>query len=229
MQTLAHHFEEGGWGMYPILMCQVAVAALLLGRAFALARSIGPREKLTRVIASHLSQGDLQGALMVCAASHGAAAAIAKRILLDALGAPERMMAARDEALAIEEPRLAKSVGWFKAWASLATLFGLLGTITGLTLGFGCVANVDASSKATMLAKAISESMNCTAFGLLITVFAVMSFGFVRAWLDRDLARLRAESLSVVNLAVHHHARLRLGEARAAYEPGGYRVGRWDR
>ncbi len=56
MATLAYHFEEGGRGMYPIVMCQVAVAALLLGRALALARSIGPREKLTRVVASHLAQ-----------------------------------------------------------------------------------------------------------------------------------------------------------------------------
>lgn len=55
---------------------------------------------------------------------------------------------------------------------------GLLGTVVGLTHAFGAVAHVDPSMKAALLAQGISESMNCTAFGigallLWITPFVV--------------------------------------------------------
>ena len=70
------------------------------------------------------------------------------------------------KALLDELPRLEARVGYFATLANLATLFGLMGTVTGLRVGFGCVPNHDAASRATMFAKSISESLNCTAFGL---------------------------------------------------------------
>jgi hypothetical protein len=33
MATLAHHFEEGGWGMWPLLACSMVWLALSLERA----------------------------------------------------------------------------------------------------------------------------------------------------------------------------------------------------
>ena len=33
MATLAHHFEEGGWGMYPILVWQIIAIGIIIERA----------------------------------------------------------------------------------------------------------------------------------------------------------------------------------------------------
>ena len=33
MSTLAHHFEEGGWGMYPILFFQILAIGVIVERA----------------------------------------------------------------------------------------------------------------------------------------------------------------------------------------------------
>jgi len=45
-------------------------------------------------------------------------------------------------------------------------LFGLIGTIVGLTTAFDAVSSAPAATRAAMLSQGISEAMNCTAFGL---------------------------------------------------------------
>ncbi len=45
---------------------------------------------------------------------------------------------------------------------------GLLGTALGMIHSFAAAAGIDPSMKATLLAKGISEAMNCTAFALAI-------------------------------------------------------------
>ena len=76
------------------------------------------------------------------------------------------MQQAMDEEALRELPQLEKRTGYLAMLGNLATLAGLLGTITGLIKSFAGVAGVDPSMKATMLSKGISEAMNCTAFGL---------------------------------------------------------------
>ena len=71
-----------------------------------------------------------------------------------------------DEEALRELPKIEKRTGYLAMLGNLATLAGLLGTITGLIKSFAGVAGVDPSMKATMLSKGISEAMNCTAFGL---------------------------------------------------------------
>ena|SRR5260370_21933660 len=53
---------------------------------------------------------------------------------------------------------------------------GFMFTIIGLIHSFSGVAGVDPSMKATLLAKGISEAMNCTAFGLGVVPLWVTPF-----------------------------------------------------
>lgn len=54
------------------------------------------------------------------------------------------------------------------AVATIATV--VIGYVIGVAGAFGAVANADASQKASLLARAISEAMNTAAFALLATV-----------------------------------------------------------
>lgn len=209
--------------MYPLMLCLVGVFLLTFDRALALARSHGPATRLTGALASHLRQGDLAGALALCAATPGMASRIAQSILHEGLTTPERVHAAREAALLRELPVLEARVGWFGSLANLATLVGLLGSVTGLNTGFGCVGPADAASRATMLAKGIAESLTCTLAGLSIAVLALVGRMVIQRRLDARSAILRAEAAAVANLAVAYRARLRLGGARPRVEGTGYR------
>lgn len=55
-----------------------------------------------------------------------------------------------------------------------APLVGLLATVVQLRRAFGATATADPSEKAKLLAQGISESMNCTAAGLVVSLVALV-------------------------------------------------------
>jgi len=67
----------------------------------------------------------------------------------------------------------------YAARAAIATVIsfssGFVGTVLLLKIAFDSVADVDASMKATTLAKGISEAMNCVAFGIVSAVFPAIA------------------------------------------------------
>lgn len=81
-----------------------------------------------------------------------------------------------EEASIYQVPRFTKRLNYLSLFANIATLLGLLGTISGLQLSFSSLVSVEASKKAAMLAKGISEFMTCTAFGLIVAVFCMVFY-----------------------------------------------------
>ena len=83
-------------------------------------------------------------------------------------------------------PQLEKRTHYLATFANLATLLGLLGTVSGLIHAFSAVATVNPAEKANLLSASISEAMNCTAFGLMVAVPLL----FVHSWLQTKTPQL---------------------------------------
>jgi biopolymer transport protein ExbB len=81
-----------------------------------------------------------------------------------------------EEAAINEMPRIGQRLNYLSLCANIATLLGLLGTISGLQISFGSIASVEAAKKATMLAQGISVAMNTTAFGLIVAVPCMVAY-----------------------------------------------------
>jgi biopolymer transport protein ExbB len=84
-----------------------------------------------------------------------------------------------EEASIQQVPRIPQRLNYLALFANIATLVGLLGTISGLQLSFSSLVSVEASKKAGMLAKGISEFMTCTAFGLVVAIFCMVFYTFL--------------------------------------------------
>src|SRR5436305_421156 len=78
---------------------------------------------------------------------------------------------------------------------------------------FAGVAGVDPSMKATLLAKGISEAMNCTAFGLITAIPALLAFAILNGWTQGILDDINEVSVQVVNLVVGHRNAMKGGQA----------------
>jgi biopolymer transport protein ExbB/TolQ len=77
-------------------------------------------------------------------------------------------------------PHLEKRTHYLGTFANLATLLGLLGTVSGLIHAFTAVASANPAEKANLLAASISEAMNCTAFGLMVAVPILFIHAFLQ-------------------------------------------------
>jgi biopolymer transport protein ExbB len=107
-----------------------------------------------------------------------------------------------DEEALRELPKVEKRTGYLAMLGNLATLAGLLGTITGLIKSFGAVAGVDPSMKATMLSKGISEAMNCTAFGLGTGIMGLAAFAVLNGKTQHILDGVNQGTVEALNLVV---------------------------
>jgi biopolymer transport protein ExbB/TolQ len=180
LKMLADAFHEGGWGMWPILTILMITISIVTERAVVLRKAVIDKDKLLALLRSQISAGNIQGAIKVCTGNSTPMTRIVQAGLMRANRTETEIIAAMDEAASREMPQVEKRTGYLAMLGNLATLAGLLGTITGLIKAFAGVAGVDPSQKATLLSKGISEAMNCTAFGLSTGIIGLAAF----AWLN---------------------------------------------
>jgi biopolymer transport protein ExbB/TolQ len=109
-----------------------------------------------------------------------------------------------DEAALRELPRISKRTPYLAMLANLATLLGLLGTITGMIKSFGAAAGADASRKASLLAEGISEAMNSTAFGIATAIVGLIGFAVLQGKTQALTDDINEVTVQVVNLVVSH-------------------------
>jgi biopolymer transport protein ExbB/TolQ len=179
IHTIATFFNSGGNFMWVILVVLAISTAVVVERAvfyFFVCRKSGP--VLVSKIATALRSGNQDEAKQ--AVSMGNAPLV---VLLRT--AVDRFCAGMDlhdieegieESAIIEMPRMIQRLNYLSLFANIATLLGLLGTISGLQASFSSLAAVEASKKATMLAAGIAEAMNCTAFGLIVAVPCMVAY-----------------------------------------------------
>jgi biopolymer transport protein ExbB/TolQ len=213
LKLLADAFHEGGWPMWPILTIMIICWGISIERIIYLKKAGIDKEKLLALLKSQIMAGNVQGAVKVCSGNPTPMTRIIQSGLTKFNRPDHEVQAAMDEAALNELPKLEKRTGYLAMLGNVATLVGLLGTILGLIHSFAGVAGVDPSMKATLLAKGISEAMNCTAFGLITAVPALLMFAILNGWTQGVLDDINEVSVQVVNLVVGHRNAMKGSQA----------------
>jgi biopolymer transport protein ExbB len=210
-EEIANRFQEGGWGMYPILVCSLFILAIAADRIYFLfMKASTSKEAFLQAIRKYILAGNIGKALSLCSQNTTPLSKIIKSGLVKVNKADAEVQAAMDEASLREMPALEKRTAYLAMLANVAMLAGLLGTITGLIKCFGAVAVADPSQKATLLAAGISEAMNCTAFGLLTAIPGLLFFSVLQGKTQSLIDDINEASVSVLNLVVTNRDKLDL-------------------
>jgi biopolymer transport protein ExbB len=209
LKLLADGFHEGGWGMWLILLILMLTISIVVERAVFLRKAVIDKEKLQALLRSQISAGNIQGAIKVCSGNSTPLTRIIQSGLMRANRSDAEIQAAMDEAALRELPAVEQRTGYLAMLGNLATLAGLLGTISGLISAFKGVAGVDASQKATLLSKGISEAMNCTAFGLATGILGLATYAWLNGKTQHILDDVAEVKKNVANLLMSAKAALR--------------------
>jgi biopolymer transport protein ExbB len=210
MSTLAHHFEEGGWAMYLILFWLILAIGTIVERTVYLYKSSISKDVFLATMQKCILAGDIGRAIKLCSAADAPLARIVKAGLMKVNRPDSEVQAAMDEAALRELPKIEARTPFLALFANLSMLCGLFGTVLGLIMAFGAVAGADASSKATMLAQGISEAMNCTAFGLLAAIVALMGFAALNGKTQGIIDDINGATVQVMNLVVNNRSKINL-------------------
>jgi biopolymer transport protein ExbB/TolQ len=177
---VASFFKQGGLVMYGILGIGVVAAAIALERFFVITgASVLNGKKLTNDVLVQINRGDLNAARNVSRKSNAPAAQVVQAVLAVTDLEESKLQSAAEDAAALAMPPLTRRLAHLNVLANIATLVGLLGTITGLITAFAAVGAADPSQRSAFLAGGISMALNATAFGLLVAIPTLVTQGFL--------------------------------------------------
>ena len=204
--SVAEHFNEGGWGMWPILVCLLVTLAILFDRISILYNKLNiDKQAFLEGLKGHIFSGNLQQAISYTASQKPVPLTnIVKAGLMQVSKGDAEVQSAMDEASLREMPRLEARTGYLAMLGNVATLCGLLGTVSGLIQCFAAVSKdgVSAEEKSRMLTHGIAEAMNCTAFGLGTGIIALVFFSVLQGRTQHMVDDINETTVGVLNLVV---------------------------
>jgi len=176
-------FTAGGAFMFPILLVVAIATAITIERYVTLAKMSARNRRTWSRVEPALTSGDFDKARELTSKDDSPIA----RVLSMGLALQGAVRRRDDVEKVLQEsmmeivPQLEKRTHYLATAANVATLLGLLGTVSGLIHAFSAVATVNPAEKANLLSASISEAMNCTAFGLMTAVPILVVHAFLQS------------------------------------------------
>ncbi len=192
-------FRQGGYVMYPILLCSVLALAIFLERLWTYSRIRRGTRELVQEVESLVLKNRTEEALIVCQRTGTPLA----RILIAALravGRPrEQIKVVTEEVGSREAAPLERYLGLLGTIATISPLLGLFGTVLGMIDAFNVIAALGAGTPAT-LGGGISKALITTAAGLAVAIPTILLHKYLTSRADRIVLEMEEDSLHVVDL-----------------------------
>ena len=151
-------------------------------------------------IQRHILSNDIQGAIRICSGSMAALPRVLKSGLKRAKQAPEQIQNAVDATALEVIPKIELRLNYLQLIANVSTLFGLLGTISGLINSFAAVAAAEPTQKAEMLANGIAKAMNTTFLGLLSAITIMILHSILASKAEKIINSIDEYSVKLIDL-----------------------------
>lgn len=181
MEYLLKFFQGGGAFMYPIAVLLILGTIIIVERIYMIMFHYTTNSsQLMHKVQEQIVDNNIGEALNICnAVKETTVGQVFRAALLNADRTPEELQDHIEVATLSSVPKLQNRVPYLFTIANVATLLGLLGTIMGLIQTFEAVGAVDASQKQQLLSAGISTAMSTTAFGLIVAIPCMLTYGFL--------------------------------------------------
>jgi biopolymer transport protein ExbB/TolQ len=144
--------------------------------------------------------GNIDRAIKMCEAEPWPLLQVVKAGLTQVNRGEDAVVAQMEERMSEVIPELEKRIGMLWSLANIATLVGLLGTISGLIKSFAAVAFAEPAQKSALLSRGISEAMYNTALGLGIAVLCMFFHLILHSWTKKIKHDMERSTTKLENL-----------------------------
>jgi len=188
--------------IFNLIVLSVVVTIIIERAAFQLGRYRVNSKEFFAQIKKLVAAGNIDRAIKLCDASDYPILQLVKAGLTHANKGADEIDAALSEKLSELKPAVEKRVAVLWSLANIATLIGLIGTVSGLIRTFASIAaqGLSQSDKQRLLSEGISEAMYNTAFGLGIAVVCMIAHVFLHTRSKNIQHDLDSTSERVFNL-----------------------------
>lgn len=210
ISSLVTSFKAGGFWMWAILAVNIGVMYLAIERSIALYRKRKlDQSDIAASFEEDIRKGNLQQVYQR-AKSLEEDSPLARTVVAGTqaamnLGGVDEIRGKMDEVLLKENGKLEAGVPFLASFANIATLAGLLGTITGMIASFAAVSGFTGAERATLLAAGISEAMHTTAYGLIVAIPGLLMYAVLSDRLGKLQSDLNEGALKIFNLLSYNY------------------------
>lgn len=198
-----------------IVILQIAFMIILLtyiverGIALYFARGKEPNKRFATRVELAIADSDFDKVERLCDAQKGSIGNVVKKGILsyklssskEELRPEEKAYQIKkelEEATLLEVPTLEKNMVIISTLASIATLVGLLGTVTGMIKAFAALAR-SGTPDAVGLAGGISQALVTTALGITTAAFAIVFYNFYTNLIDKITYSIDQSNYTILN------------------------------
>ncbi len=205
-KSLWEKIVQGGWVMYPLAACSIAMVWLISDGILRTRRlKLVPPMELEK-LRNAFRAGDYVGAYQItqevpCAINNVVRAGLIA--LGDGKDATEESMLAE---IAKEQARGSVRLSYLSVIGVCTPMIGLIGTVTGMISAFEALGEGNVSQNADKLAAAIGEVLVATATGLFVAVPAFMAYYFLRNRLQNAMQEVEYEGFNLFRKMPYHLA-----------------------
>jgi biopolymer transport protein ExbB len=191
--------RAGGPFMWPIILCSVVAAAIILERLWTLQEQrVLPRDLIRRV--RQLVEADQVTDKVIAALEQNSPLG---RVLAAGLAhrhrSREMMMERLEDAGRHVVHDLERFLNTLGTIASISPLLGLLGTVTGIIKSFNAL-QAGAAGDPRMLSGGIAEALIATAAGLCVAIPALISYRYLRGRVESFVVEMEKDAIKLADV-----------------------------
>ena len=196
-------FADGGWMMYPLVLCSLIAVGVIIAKAWTLWVAHRGTAYVLEQVEMATRAGDIEGAIQIASDTPGPASAILlaglRRIQTKTLASGELESAVATTGT-IELAFLERGLVILATVANVAPLMGFLGTVAGMIIAFAAI-ELAGDVDPTLVAGGIKVALLTTAAGLVIAVPVNIAYNFFVTRIDTLIVDMEQGTQRIINLA----------------------------
>jgi len=196
-------FSDGGWMMYPLVLCSLIALGVIIAKGWTLWVAHKDSTSVMDQVQEAALAGDLDEAIRIASETPGPTAAILL-VGLRRIQSRRLRQAEFDRAVsttgAIELGFLERGLVILATIANVAPLMGFLGTVAGMILAFAAIERAGDVDPA-LVADGIKVALLTTAAGLTVAIPVNIGYNFFVSRIDQLIVDMEHGAQKIINLA----------------------------
>ncbi len=189
--------QAGGPFMWPIIVCSIGAAAIVLERLWTLQRKRVLPTELTEEVWKWLSANQVNDKLITALEQNSPLGKVLAVGLVNRHRPREVMIERLQDTGRHVVHELERFLNTLGTIATVTPLLGLLGTVTGIINSFSAI-STGGMGDPRVLSAGISEALLATAAGLCVAIPSLFAYRFLRGKVDDIVVQMEKEAMKLV-------------------------------
>ena len=204
--------RAGGPMMWPIILCSIAAAAIILERLWTLQdKRVLPRE-LTQKVWQLIESNQVNDKVIAALEQNSPLGRVLAAGLANRHRSREAMMERLEDTGRHVIHELERFLNTLGTIAGISPLLGLLGTVTGIIKSFNAI-QAGGMGDPRALSGGIAEALICTAAGLIVAIPALFAYRYLRSKVDGIVIAMEKDAIRLADAVEAHNVGRGVGVA----------------